>query len=179
MSPSLSRKLRVAVIVALCLAVVLMVGLAVSHGRVVGVGQTVQFDDFFFTVQDAHRLSSPGPGGHAEPPARVSYVVKLTIDNRAKRVPFRFFDRSLVLVDSADAGRVYHVDPESQRAHTESTGGQHANPLILKAGESATQDYVFSIAVNAVAPRLKFTTGGSIGEALEKLLGNYTEIQLP
>ena len=145
MSLPLPQRFRVPAIVTVSMAVIIMVGLASPQGRVAKMGQTVQLDDFFFTVRDAKRLTTPKVDGHGNSAVLADYVVTLTIDNQAKRVPFRFSEQSLALIDTAGAGRVYHVDPERQRARYEATTAKYADPLVLKAGESATQDYIFAI----------------------------------
>jgi hypothetical protein len=107
----------------------------------------------------------------------VEYVVRLTIDNLAKRVPFRFTDGSVALFDPT-SGKRYRVDPEAQRAYETATGQDLPNPLILKAGESATKDYVFRLPAAVTDPRLGVAPGGWGGMFLEKLLFGTKEFQL-
>jgi hypothetical protein len=177
MSLPVPRALRTPAIVIVGLAVILTVSLAAGRARIVGVGQTVQIDDFFFTVRDVQRKAPPvmGAGTTSE---RVEYVVTVTIDNRARRVPFRFNNQALVLIDT-DGGKAYRVDTARQRAHEEAHGGPQPDPLVLKPGESATRDYVFAVPVDVIAPRLKPMPGGVFGDTVDKVLGVYTEIQLP
>ena len=108
----------------------------------------------------------------------VEYVVKLTIDNRARRVPFRFTDGSVALFDPND-GKRYRVDPEAQRAYEAATGQKQPDPLILKAGESATRDYVFRLPAGVTDPRLRIAPGGWGGMVLEKLLFGAQGIPAP
>jgi hypothetical protein len=173
------RSFGVPAIILLSLVVVIMAVLAMQRGRVITLGQTVRFDDSFFTVKEVKRSKSPSATLEANSAAPVDYIVTLAIDNKAKRVPFRFSDQSLVLFDRREPGRVYRVARDHQRAYHDANGMNYSDPLVLKAGETATQDYVFSVPGNMVGPRLKFMPGGRIGETLGRLLGDYTEIQLP
>jgi hypothetical protein len=170
------RAFRIPAIVIVGLAVLAAVSLAIGRVRVVGVGQTVQIDDFFFTVRDVHR-STPAATAAAAPES-AEWVLTLAIDNRARRVPFRFSNQALIMIDPRD-GTVYHVAADRQRAHEEAHGGPQPDPLVLKPGESANRDYVFVIPANVAAPRLKPMPGGAFGDTIDKLLGVYTEIQLP
>jgi hypothetical protein len=104
--------------------------------------------------------------------------VRLSIDNRARRVPFRFTNDSVALVDTA-RGKRYRVDPELQRAYEAATGQDVKDPLILKAGESATRGYVFRLPAGVTDPRLRVAPGGWGGMALENLLLGVKEFQLP
>ncbi len=108
----------------------------------------------------------------------MEYVVKLTIDNRAKRVPFRFTSGSVALFDPR-SGRRYLVNPEAQRAYDEATGEKQPDPLVLKAGESATNAYVFRLPVDVADPRLRVAPGGWSGLMFEQLLFGTKEFQLP
>ena len=64
-------------------------------------------------------------------------------------------------------------------AHEEAQGEPQPDPIVLQAGQSATRDYVFAVPLDLVAPRLKPMPGGVIGDTIDKVLGVYTEIQLP
>jgi hypothetical protein len=178
MSDRPRRKFHGLSLVVVGLLALLMVLLATRRDRVFKPGQTIQFDDFFFTLRGVNRspISSSASGG--ESASVVEYVVKLTIDNRAKRVPFRFTNGSVALFDPTD-GRRYLVDPEAQRAYEAATGQERPDPLILKAGESATRDYVFRLPARVTDPRLRIAPGGWGGMVLEKLLFGIKEFQLP
>jgi len=166
---------------------VVLVGLAVGVAallplgrvRVVQIGQPVRFDDFYYTVREVKRSTLAEPPRASNSKAQVEYTVTLTIDNRAKRVPYRFLENWLVLWDIHRPDRVYHVASDRLRERRDAIASKHLDPLILKAGESATQDYVFLVPADVFAPRIKLVTGGRIGETLDKLLGEYTEFQLP
>ena len=80
----------------------------------------------------------------------VEYVVTMTVDNRALRVPFRFSNGALAIVEQKEGHR-YYVNEAAQKAHEEAAGTPFADPLVLKAGESATRDYVFRVPADVVA----------------------------
>ena len=79
-----------------------MVFVAIRRDRVYKPGQTIQYDDFFFTVRGVNRSPVSVPGRDGQPAAMVEYVVKLTIDNKAKRVSFPFAYGSVALFDPRD-----------------------------------------------------------------------------
>jgi hypothetical protein len=177
MSLPVPRAIRTPAVVIVGLAVLATVALAVGRARVVGVGQTMQIDDFCFTVRNVHR-STASASGAGPSPDLVDYIITLTIDNRARRVPFRLANKALTLIDT-QGGKAYHVAADRQRAHEETHGGPQPDPLVLKSGESATRDYVFAVPAGLTAPRLNPMSGGAIGDTIDKVLGIYTEIQLP
>jgi hypothetical protein len=160
------------------LLALIMVFVATRRGRVYKPGQTIQYDDFFFTVRGVNRSPVSIPGSEGRSASMMEYVVKLTVDNRAKRVPFRFTNGSVALFDPRD-GRRYLVDPEAQRAYDEATGEKRPDPLVLKAGESATRAYVFRLPAGVADPRLRVAPGGWSGLMLEELLVGIKEFQIP
>ena len=115
MSDRPRRKFGPRSVVVLGLLALLMVIMATRRDKVYKPGQSIQFDDFFFTVRGVNR-SPVSDSGHDGPSASMmEYVVKLTVDNRARRVPFRFTDGSVALFDTG-TGKRYFVDPGAQRA---------------------------------------------------------------
>jgi hypothetical protein len=159
-------------------AVLMMTLLAIQRPSVVSVGKTMQFDDFFFTVGEVRRSKPTASTSDPAAPPLVEYIVRLTIANRAKRVNFRFSDSAVVLVD-ARAGTRFPVDAARKRAHEDASGKPFPQTLVLKAGESVTKDYVFSVPANTTALRLKIMPGGAFGDFMQRLLGQPTDFQLP
>ncbi len=178
MSDRPRRKLGLRSVIVLVLLAVAMVILATRRDRVFKPGQTIQYDDFFFTLRGVNRSPVATSASDGQSAPMVEYVVKLTIDNRAKRVPFRFTDGSVGLFDPTD-GKRYLNDPEAQRAYEKATGQDLPDPLVLKAGESATRDYVFRLPAGVTDPRLRIAPGGWSGMPLEKLVFGIKEFQLP
>jgi hypothetical protein len=108
----------------------------------------------------------------------VRYVVTLTIENRAVRIPLRFHNAWLALFDPREEQH-YPLDGEEQRAYEEDTGRRHSDPLVLEAGESTTKDYVFVVPSGAAAPRLRIAPGGWLSLIIHRLLLGAREFQLP
>jgi hypothetical protein len=178
MSSPASSRLGPRAIAIVGLAALAIIWLAVARPTVVNRGATMQLDDFFFKIGNVERsiqLPSSGDSGES---AMVNFIVPLTIANRAKRVNFRFSDSSLVIVDMR-SGRRYHVNGPRQKAREVASGNRLKETIVLKAGESATKEYVFSVPATISEPRLKVIAGGSIGEFLDRVLGQPTEFQLP
>jgi hypothetical protein len=178
MSENPRRKFGLKSVVIVGLVALIMVILATRRDRVYRPGQTIQYDDFLFTVRGVNRSPVATSASQGPSVSMVEYVVKLTIDNRAKRVPFRFTNDSVALVDPA-RGKRYRVAPEAQGAFETATGQNLPDPLILNAGESATRDYVFRLPAGVTDPRLRVAPGGWGGMVLENLLFGTKEFQLP
>ena len=159
------------------LVTITMVLFAVRRDRLVKPGQTLQFDDFFFTIRDVTR-SNPLESSRDQASRVVEYVVTITVDNRALRVPFRFSNTALAIVDQKEGHR-YYVNNAAQKAHDEASGTSSADALVLKAGESATRDYVFRVPAKVAAPRMRIAPGGWTGLIIDRVLTGSKEFQLP
>jgi hypothetical protein len=171
------RRYRAISIVVFGLVTVAMVLFAIRHDRVFKPGETLQFDDFFFTLRDVKR-SGPLASSKLGAAPVVEYVVTMTVDNHAVRVPFRFSQTAIAIVEHTE-GRRYFVNEAAQKAHDEAAGVLVSDPLVLKAGESATRDYVFRVPADVSAPRMRIAPGGWTGAIIDRLLTGNKEFQLP
>lgn len=178
MSDRPRRKIGPRSAILLAVLALIAVALSVRRDKVFRPGQTIRYDDFFFTLRGVNRSPLSISGDGAPSGSMVEYVVKLTVENRARRVPFRFTDQSLALVDPS-SGKRFWVDPEGQRAYEAATGQKRPVPLVLAAGESATGSYVFRLPGGVTDPRLRIAPGGWGGMALENVLFGVKEFQLP
>jgi hypothetical protein len=172
------RKVGVASIGLLAVLTLAMVLLAIRHDRVKKPGQTIQFDDFCFTLKEVSRSEPIAVDGNKAGAPLVRYIVTLTVENRAMRVPFRFSDQSLAIIEQRE-GRRFYVDAAAQKEHEKTTGTHLAEPIVLKAGESATEDYVFMVPASVVAPHLRVAPGGWFGLAIDRVLTGLKEFELP
>jgi hypothetical protein len=178
MSDRPRRKVRLRLVFVVGVLAIMMVFVAIRRDRVYKPGEAIQYDDFSFTVRGVNRTPVSIPGRDGRPTAMVEYVVKLTIDNKAKRVSFPFAYGSVALFD-VRYDRRYLVDLAAQRAYDEATGEKRPDPMVLKAGESATRAYVFRLPAEVPDPRLRVAPGGWSGLMLQKLLFGIKEFQLP
>ncbi len=121
--------------------------------HVVAIGQRIQHDDFFFTVQ--HVTAVPGPAG-------TRYTVSILVENQAKRVPYTWRDGITVIRD-AD-GKTYA--PVSSGTFT------------LDAGESRTARVAFLLPANVRGPALRFWDGIFMGDALNGVRYAHEEVAL-
>jgi hypothetical protein len=172
------RKVGATSIALLAVVTVAMVLVAIRHDRLLKPGQTLQFDDFFFALKSATRSERTVVDGNGASPAHVRYIVTLTVENRAKRVPFRFSDQALAIIDRREGQRFY-VDSAAQKEHQSVMGTHLPDPVVLRAGESATKDYVFVVPADVVAPRMRIAPGGWFGLAIDRLLTGTKEFELP
>ena len=177
MSVPQRRRLGPGTIALVVLGLIVLLIAATRQSRTLGLRQTLQLDDFFFTPLQAERLpadlsKSSEAGSRSD---RVSYLVRLKIENRARRVPFKFSGESLAFADLT--GKNPLSKPSAERAPS---GGLHP-PLmhVLQAGESVTIDYIFALPPELENLRLRFAPGGWSGDLLEWLLFGRKEFQLP
>jgi hypothetical protein len=166
-------------IILIVLALIVLSLLATRQNRTLGLHQAVQYDDFFFTVEDASRLPAPAEPVRARPgepgAGDADYLVRIKVENRAKRVPFQFSGQFFVFVDPA--GNRPMIRPSAER----SPSGDLSPPAlyVLQAGESRSVDYVFSLPGDLKDLRLRVMTGGPVGDFLDWLLFGRKEFQLP
>jgi hypothetical protein len=99
----------------------------------------------------------------------------LKVENKALRVPFKFDGNALWFVDVS--GNSPFIRPSAER----SSSGELMAPTVhvLKAGESATTDYLFSLSPDQSNLRLRVMPGGAVGEVLEWLFFGRKEFRLP
>jgi hypothetical protein len=159
-------------LVAVVLALLFLGVLATRRNRTLGPGQTVRYDDFDFTVEQANRLDRGPTPDRAEDSD--DYLVRLRIDNRARRVDFRFDGNRLVFVDLD--GKAQPIRPAAERT----ASGERVTPrtVVLRAGESGTVDYLYALPRDRSNLRLRVTSG-TVGDLLDWLLSGRTEFQLP
>ena len=126
------------------------VGLIASNRKNVkaGLNTSVRFDDFDFQVKNVQITPVVSNG-------RLSYTVTLQVDNRAKRVPFTFDERRVVVRDSA--GRSFRTIPPV------------STPSVLPAGSNATFDLRFDLPADISTPRMRvLATRAAIEPPLNK-----------
>jgi hypothetical protein len=163
-------------VIVIVLALLALTVLATRRNRTFILNQTLQLDDFFFTVVDATRLPADlGNSTPADRSSQVNYLVRLKVENRALRVPFKFSGQSLAIADAADKTAL--VFPRAER----NSSSEPASPTlhILKAGESLTTDYLFTLPPTFDDPRLRIAPGGWSGDLLEWLIFGRKDFQLP
>lgn len=176
MSMPLPRRHRLGSIALIVLGLFVLLILATRQSRTLKPGQTLQLDDFFFTPLEATQLPADrAKSKQAESSTgRVDYLVTLKIENRAKRVPFKFSGKSLGIADPSGTNPL--TMPAAERAPS---GELHPPVLhILQAGESRTIDYIFSLPPDLGDLRLRIAPGGWSGDLLEWLFFGREEFQL-
>ncbi len=164
-------------IVLIVLALIVLGLMALRQNRTAGLGQTIRFDDFDFTVEQASPLSGTAGPSEAQRPAGdfADYVVRMRVDNRARRVPFTFSGQSFAFADLT--GKHPRMRPSAEL----SPSGERLPPAsrTLQAGESATVDYVFSLPPDHEDLRLRVLSSGPVGDLLEWLLFGTKQFKLP
>jgi hypothetical protein len=143
----------------------------------VGLNTPIHLDDFYFTVVSAGEDTSFSSAGLRPTTGNDLYFVTLRIDNRARRVPFTFSERSAALLDGQ--GHTYHVEPAVQRKLEAIRGLGDPTASPIPAGTSVTKELVFQVPVKTQRRRLSFQAGGLIGDFLESMIYGRKEIALP
>jgi hypothetical protein len=162
-------KLGVGAMMVLVVALVFLALLATRRNRTLGLNETLQFDDFFFTVESVTPLAADAG------PQDINQIVRLRIENRAKRVPFTFNGDSLIILDLS--GKLPSARPRAERLPT----GALSAPVshVLQAGETVSVDYVFALPPDHANLRLRIMPGGPVGDLLEGMFFGRQEFQLP
>jgi hypothetical protein len=164
-------------LVLIVLSLVVMAILATRRSQTLGLHQPLQLDDFFFSIEDARPFpAAPVSATKGEPdPAKVEYLIRLKVENKALRVPFKFDGNALWFVDLS--GKSPMIRPRAERLPS----GEIAAPTlhVLKAGETTTTDYVFSLPPDQSKLRLRVMPGGAVGDVLEWLFFGRKEFRLP
>jgi hypothetical protein len=170
---------RVVALQVLALAFVAVLILLTLNRRNVnaGLNTPVRFDDFVFTVLSSRKAAPDEWIGLGPSPGNVKYVVTMRIDNRAKRVPFRFKDAAPLLIDGR--GKEYPTDVASMRAREATSGRGNTTAGSIPAGTSVVKDLVFEVPATVERPTLTLMQGGRVGEFLETSLFGRKRFVLP
>jgi hypothetical protein len=177
MKASNPRRLGLGGISLILLALIVLAIMSIRKSQDLGLHQALQFDDFFFTVESATSLPQDSSQPEADRSAfqTVDYLVRIKVENKAKRVPFQFGGQTFAFLDLS--GRYPRIRPSQER----SKSGELTPPFayVLKAGESVTVDYVFTLPPNLGDLRLRVMPGGPVGEFLEWMIFGVKQFQLP
>lgn len=176
-----ARKRRPALIAVACaglLLVLVPVVVVVSRSeQLLGLNQPIQFDDFAFSVVGVRKAAALGQGEERRTAGGAFAVVAFKIDNKARRVSYRFNPGSLVLVD--DQGRGHWLAADGQRA-LESESGR-ATPCTgpIPAGSACVVDLVFDVPADAHSLRLKFAYQSAVLQFLDHALYGKQAFHVP
>jgi hypothetical protein len=167
---------RLLVLVALALIILPLLVAMSRPEELLGVDQPVRYDDFAFSVRGATRQKSIGTGRYKREAKGIFVIVRLKVDNQAKRVGYRFHKESQVLIDSE--GREYQVSPDAQAA----LDGEHDPilvwPVDIPAGKSFQADLVYDVPQGPSNLRLRIGQSG-LGVLLDNVLTGRKRFQIP
>lgn len=171
-------RLRKAGIIFLTGCLILLGGIALLNRKseFVALNQTVQYDDFAFAVEEYHVAKTVGRGETALPAQGRFYVVRLRVENRARRVPFTFRSETARLVD--DSGQDHGSSVVALGA-LESEGVTLDRCLPdLPAGSTCTEILVFDLPVETQKPTLRFSFGNRLLDLLDTIFYGVKQISL-
>jgi hypothetical protein len=159
---------------ALFAALVLLVSVN-RENHVAGPGEEFVYDDFAFRLLDAHRVDHIGDGSADAALPAGALLVRLQVDNRARRVSFdpRCFTPVVVL----PGGRECRPSPEASRAlqHDATDGGWEES---LPASTSRVLECAFDAPVELHGAELVIEFG-SFGRIADELLLGHRAFALP
>jgi hypothetical protein len=162
--------LLVVLLAALLFASLYAVFTASRPVRLLAIGQRVQHDDFFLSVSALRRVKRID-----DTTARGTfYVVRINVENRAKRVPYSWHNTIAYVVDTA--GRRYAPDAAGQRAFDRAARRQPESEI--PAGQSRLYDVVFDLPREAEKPVLQFWDGVLMGDAFDGVAYAKAKIRL-
>lgn len=129
----------------------------------VPVGLPVRYDDFSFSVVGSW-VETLGAGSDATP----YRIVRLRVENGAKRVAYQFRRKTAVMV--FDGGREAGISPRGQAALDRARATPDPLSGPLPAGAEGTTELAFELPPSATNPRLKISHGGPAFDVLDDLI---------
>jgi hypothetical protein len=133
---------------------------------IVGLNQTIRYDDFAFEATDAAEKEFAG---------RKYLVVTVAVHNQAERIDYQFRREIAAILD--DQGRLFRVAPKGQQELDDVRGGPDPCGKLLPAGTSCSTQLAFELPDDSTNPRLVFRFGW-LGTLLDDLLVGRQEIRL-
>jgi hypothetical protein len=159
------------------LFILLPVVVAMSRPEeLVALNQPVRYDDFAFSVLGARREKAVGEGPYRRDARGVYVIVRMKVDNQAKRVSYRFQKGDPVLLD--DQGAEYHVDPDAQAALDGQRNPVLLWPVSIPAGKAFEVDLAFDVPQERSAFRLRMGHG-RVGVFLDNLFSGRKRFKIP
>jgi hypothetical protein len=144
--------------------------------ELVGLNQPVRYDDFAFSVLGARREKAVGEGRYQRVASGVYVIVRMKIDNQAKRVSYRFQKGAPVVLD--DQGAEYQVDPDAQAALDGQRNPVLTWPVTIPAGQAFEVDLVFDVPQDRRDLRLRMGQG-RVGVFLDNLFSGRKRFRIP
>jgi hypothetical protein len=139
------------------------------------IGEEVRYDDFAFRVLGVRRIDAIGT--LAAPVGRELLVVRLEVENKARRVDYEL-DKHGVRIEDAAGNRTLPDEAWTRALALEA----HAPPRpgALHPGETFATDIVFEVPADSTRLRLRIVWGGEFLEGLDELVsGDRTFTLLP
>jgi len=147
----------VAVLLAIALAIAGLYTFSTPQ-RFVGLGTPIQQDDFVYVVTAVGRTPRISNSSATATANGIFYIVTIRVDNRARRVAFKWDERIPHINDAQ--GTRYDKSREGQAALDAATKPHYTIP----AGQSATFQAVFDVPTDIEKPVLAFDNGILMGD---------------
>ena len=129
--------------------------------KTLGVGDKVQHDDFFYTVEKVSTSNTIGD----KKATGMFYIVTFKVQNDAKKVDHEWKNDVAYVID--ENGKVYENNTEMQKILNLMTSFGFKNSYITKAGTSETTQFIFDIPLTVKQPYLKYKGDFLMGDMFD------------
>ena len=160
---------------AICLFIsglVLLGSCQTASEKQIGLGETTQHDDFFYSARQVERADSLGP---LKPKGRF-WVVTFRVDNKAKRVEHPWTNATALVAD--ENGRVYENQPEAQQQLNRIAPFGWQEKYITPAGRIDSTRLVFDLPTSVQKPYLQFRGETLMGDVFDGSQFEHTKVRL-
>ena len=143
--------------------------------KIIGLGEQIRHDDFFYSVVDVKKQKSIGEGENLVASRGIFYIVTLKVENRAIRVDHEW-DILMTCVED-ESGHKYRPFAEGQEAWDEIQGVKNAARHDTPHGASEMADIVFDLPADVKNPGLKIWKDVLMGDMFDGVA--YRKVKVP
>jgi hypothetical protein len=143
------------------MAAILLISSCSGDEKILGIGDKVQHDDFFYSIEKVITSNTIGEkmtGG-------VYYIVTFKVQNDAKRVQHDWKNDAAFVTD--ENGKVYENNIEIQKLLDSKIPFGFKESYSTKAGTSETTQFIFDIPLTVKQPYLKFRGDFLMGDMFD------------
>ncbi len=144
--------------------------------KIIGLGDKIRHDDFFYSVVNVKTLKKIGEGEKRVAARGTFYIVTLKVENHAIRVSHEW-DISMAYVED-ESGNKHLPFAEGQEAWDETQGVKNAARHITPHGASETADIVFDLPGDVKNPGLRIWKDVLMGDLFDGVAYRKVKVQL-
>lgn len=132
-----------------------------SNEKTLGVGDKVQHDDFFYSVEKvatSNTISNKVTGG-------MYYIVTFKVQNDAKRVDHEWNNNVAFVTD--ENGKIYENSNDLQKFLNSLNSFGYKDTYVTKAGTTESTTFIFDVPAGVKQPYLKFRGDFLMGDLFD------------